>query len=102
MGHCKGTTNSGSNCKNLAQKDSDFCHRHSEQGSSSNLLVTGAGAAIGHLIVPDIGGMITGGLTGLIVNKLRKNSMTTKTRIFVSFDFDKDKRQKDFIIGYYS
>ena len=99
MGHCKGTPNSGSKCKNSAQTESNFCHRHYEQGSNNNLFVTGAGAAIGHLIAPGIGGMITGGLTGFIINKLGNNSMTTKTRVFVSFDFDKDKRLKDFIIG---
>lgn len=98
MGHCKGTTNSGSKCKNLAQKESDFCHRHSDQGSNSNLLATGAGAAVGHLIVPGIGGMITGGLTGFIINKLGNNSMTTRTRVFISFDFDNDKALKEFII----
>ena len=99
MAICKGKNKTGSKCRNIAAPNSDYCHRHSDQESDDELLAAGIGAAIGHMIAPGIGGIITGGISGLAIKKLRKDSMNRKTRVFVSFDFDNDKVLKEYIIG---
>lgn len=40
-----------------------------------------------------------GGLAGRFVKTLMTDAATTRTRVFVSFDFDNDRVLKDFILG---
>lgn len=56
-------------------------------------------AAIGHAILPGLGGVIGGAVAGRLSGKVFREKRTVKKRVFVSFDFDNDRRLKDFIIG---
>ena len=57
------------------------------------------GAAIGHAILPGLGGIVGGAVAGRFSGKVIREKRTVKKRVFVSFDFDNDRRLKDFIIG---
>ncbi|MES9885459.1 MAG: TIR domain-containing protein [Candidatus Sedimenticola sp. 6PFRAG1] len=95
MGRCQAKTKSGHKCKNTAKKGSSFCHRHKDNIDTSKVIAIAAGATVGNLVLPGIGGIVIGGITG----KLLKESIKVKTKAFVSFDFDNDRALKDFIIG---
>ncbi len=56
------------------------------------------GAAVGHAIVPVVGGMIGAGV-GWIADKLTMEARMARKRVFVSFDFDNDRALKEFIVG---
>lgn len=57
----------------------------------------GAGAAIGHAILPGAGGFIGGGL-GLVADHLLL-SARSKKRVFLSFDYKHDRKMKTLFVG---
>ncbi len=57
------------------------------------------GAAVGNVIAPGIGGILAGAATGYLASDYLRKETGMKKRVFVSFDFDNDKKLKDFIIG---
>jgi len=95
MGRCEATTKKGNRCNNLALKNKAFCHQHADKLDINGTIAIAAGAAIGNVLFPGIGGILVGGTVGKIV----KENIKMATKVFVSFDFDNDKRLKDFIIG---
>ncbi len=95
MGQCKAKTKLGHRCKKIAQTNKKFCYQHTNKTDKSGLLAIAAGAAIGNIFFPGLGGIVVGGAVGKIVGE---NIVMTK-KVFVSFDFDNDKKLKDFIIG---
>lgn len=99
MALCKAKTKTGKRCGNLARSGSNYCAVHKRNESKSAGLSIGIGALVGHAIAPGIGGLVVGGTTGLFASAMGRNGMRKKTRVFVSFDFDNDKKLKDFIIG---
>jgi len=54
------------------------------------------GACVGHAIAPGLGGITVGALAGRLFVEEKKMS---KTRVFVSFDYDHDARLKEFLVG---
>lgn len=96
---CKANTKSGNQCKNLALYGSSFCHTHKSHLDTSNIGASFIGAAIGNVISPGIGGAIAGAIFGNIANNYIRDEKIMKKKVFVSFDFDNDKKLKDFIIG---
>ena len=96
---CKGTTKSGKNCKNPAIENTSFCYAHRSQIDFATIGIPAFGALIGNLITPGIGGAVTGAIVGNLANNHFKGKSIVKKKVFVSFDFDNDKRLKDFIIG---
>lgn len=96
---CKGTTKSGDNCKNPAMGSTSFCYVHRSQIDFSTIGSPALGAFVGNLIVPGVGGFVTGAIIGNLANNHFKGISIMKKKVFVSFDFDNDKRLKDFIIG---
>lgn len=57
------------------------------------------GAVIGNALVPGIGGVVAGAITGSQLRRAFKEGEQVKKRVFVSFDFDRDRALKDFIVG---
>lgn len=87
------------NCKNRALQGSSFCSVHSDRFDVDGLGDVLIGAAIGHAILPGLGGIVGGAVAGRFSGKVIREKRTVKKRVFVSFDFDNDRRLKDFIIG---
>ena len=96
---CKAKTKSGNVCKNLAIEGSSYCYSHRSNVDVSQLAVTTIGALIGNAVAPGIGSVLVGATLGNLANNIFKEAKVMKKKVFVSFDFDNDKRLKDFIIG---
>jgi len=96
---CKAKTKKGLSCKNRALQGSSFCSAHSDRLDISGLSGTLIGAAIGNAIIPGLGGILGGAVTGNFAGKVLRETKIMKKRVFVSFDFDNDRQLKDFIIG---
>ena len=96
---CKAKTKNRMNCKNRALQGSSFCSVHSDRLDVDGLGDVLIGAAIGHAILPGLGGIVGGAVAGRFSGKVIREKRTVKKRVFVSFDFDNDRRLKDFIIG---
>lgn len=95
MGRCQAKTKLGHRCKKVARENKNFCYQHIGSVDSNGIIAVAAGAAIGNALLPGLGGMLLGGAVG----KLVKENIDMATKVFVSFDFDNDKKLKDFIIG---
>jgi hypothetical protein len=99
MRRCEATTVRGKRCLNLAQPNRTYCVKHDHHLDVKEVVGTFAGMVIGNALLPGLGGLVTGGLTGnVLTNWLREDRMGKK-KVFVSFDYDNDKALKDFIIG---
>lgn len=96
---CKANTRSGNRCKNIAKNGSVFCSLHQDEFDLDGVAATALGSVIGNVLVPGIGGIIGGGLAGKVVNDYIKEKNVAKKRVFVSFDFDNDRKLKEFIIA---
>lgn len=72
---------------------------HETEVSDGSVAAAAVGAAIGHFMLPGIGGALLGGATGALARRIFKHEVAKKKRVFVSFDFDHDRALKDFIIG---
>lgn len=99
MGQCEADTKSGRRCHNMAQHGERFCLVHRDRVDKKTVLLTGLGMLAGNLVVPGIGGMFVGGAAGYFGSRRTKEDASMKKRVFVSFDFDNDKKLRDFIIG---
>jgi len=95
MTRCRGKTKLNHRCKNTAQDGSKFCHVHSNRIDTKRLSFLGASAVVGFAFLPTPAGIIAGAVAGHFLEK----DAEMKTRVFVSFDFDNDRKLKDFIIG---
>jgi hypothetical protein len=96
---CKAKTKKGLSCKNRALQGNSFCSVHSDKLDIDGLGDALIGAAIGNAIIPGLGGIIGGAVAGRLGGKVFREKRIVKKRVFVSFDFDNDRRLKDFIIG---
>lgn len=99
MGLCKAKTKDGKKCSNLAMKSSQFCHLHQDSVDIGLILSSIGGGVLGNIVLPGLGGVLFGSAAGALLKKIGDNNLTTKKRVFVSFDFDNDKVLKDFVIG---
>lgn len=96
MSQCRGKTVSGQRCRKLAGMESHYCHIHASQEKRPSKWPALIGAIAGHIIAPGLGGFITGGLLG---SAFIGESEMSKTRVFVSFDYDHDASLKHFLVG---
>jgi hypothetical protein len=99
MALCSALTQKGKPCANPSKQLSRFCESHEGYESPAQFQIVGIGLLLGHLAFPGFGGMLAGGAGAYFFNKLFEDNTMTKKRVFVSFDFDNDKKLKDFIIG---
>ncbi|MEW8562790.1 MAG: TIR domain-containing protein [Candidatus Thiodiazotropha sp.] len=76
-----------------------FCSLHQDEFDLDGMAATALGSVFGNALVPGLGGIIAGGLAGKVVNDYIKEKDVAKKRVFVSFDFDNDKKLKEFIIA---
>ena len=95
MGRCIAKTKTGQQCKNTAYNDTKFCNVHRNNIDIGGVVSTAIGSIIGNIIVPGVGGAVGGGIIGNLI----RDNIEMKSKVFVSFDFDNDKKLKDFIIG---
>jgi len=72
---------------------------HRGHVSGGEAIAVGLGAAVGHALVPGLGGALLGGFAGRAVRSLMADSARKKPRVFVSFDFDNDLALKHFVLG---
>lgn len=99
MQRCEAQTTQGRRCLNHARHGSLYCAKHSDQLDLAKVIGTAAGMLAGNVLVPGVGGLIAGGITGNFLTSLLREGHMAKKKVFVSFDFDNDKALKDFIIG---
>lgn len=99
MSQCAGTNRDGRRCLNGAQAASRYCHRHSDQGLEKDSLLLGAGALLGHMAAPGIGGALGGAAVAKLASWLFADAPARKKNVFVSFDFDNDRALKHLLIG---
>jgi hypothetical protein len=96
---CEARTRSGRQCFNRALKNSDFCAAHRDRLSFGAIAATGLGMFIGSAVLPGLGGLALGGISGHVARSAMRKSSPQKKRVFVSFDFDNDRALKTFLIG---
>ena len=99
MRRCASNTKAGRRCLNRTLAGTDRCAVHSSESSGRGALAVGVGAFIGNAIIPGLGGLVLGGVVGHAVKGLLEDQQMSKSRVFVSFDFDNDRALKDFILG---
>lgn len=98
MKRCNAKTKSGRRCLNLSLPYNDFCAVHKSRISAGEAIAVAAGAVVGNAFLPGVGGVL-GGLAGRKVRAFLKEEAMSKTRVFVSFDYDNDRALKDLILG---
>jgi hypothetical protein len=84
---------------NLSKKGKRFCAVHSGNVDWQKAISTVGGGIVGNLILPGLGGIAVGALVGNVADKIDMENETMTKRVFVSFDFDKDKFLKDGVVG---
>lgn len=99
MQRCASQTKSGRRCLNRPLPGEDHCATHQGHVSRGEVVAVGVGAAIGHALVPGLGGALLGGFAGRAIRSLITDSAKKKPRVFVSFDFDNDLALKNFVLG---
>lgn len=99
MQRCASHTRSGRRCLNWPLPGKDYCLIHRRHVSGGEAFAVGVGAAVGHALVPGLGGALLGGLAGRTIRSLVAQSAKQKPRIFVSFDFDNDQALKHLVLG---
>lgn len=95
MAQCKAETKNGHRCKNLALDGKKYCAVHKDSEDTSDLLTFGLGSIAALACGAGLGVALLAGTAAYGIKKIMK----PKTKVFISFDFDKDKSLKEFIIG---
>jgi len=83
-------------CRKIVRGNSHYCAIHADQEKKPSKLPVALGVAAGHLVAPGVGGWIVGGVIGSAFVEEKKMS---KTRVFVSFDYDHDVSLKYLLVG---
>lgn len=100
MRRCRGINTSGVRCHKLAVAESAYCHVHRHQAVKSDhrLEALLAGGAAGAL-VGGIPGVFFGALSGLVAGDQLRKEIMSKTRAFISFDYENDSDLKTLLVG---
>lgn len=98
MPRCSATTKKGNRCQNIASEGSRYCTTHSGSFDWKRSAAMVGGALLGNAIAPGVGGVVAGAVGGNLIDRQILKEGEVK-RVFVSFDFDKDKFLKDAVIG---
>lgn len=98
MARCLSKTASGRQCLNLAPPGQDHCVRHRDEISGGDAIASATLALLGNALFPGIG-LAVGALGGPAVRRLLREDEVRRARVFVSFDFDRDRALKDFFLG---
>ena len=101
MSQCQATTKKKKRCLNNAVSGGRFCQLHQDTVDGTSLRKAATvviGTIAGHAIFPGVG-TIVGLAVAALVAEEDDGSKGMKTSVFISFDFENDKKLKDFIIG---
>jgi hypothetical protein len=101
LGQCEGKKKSGHRCHNNARAGERFCHKHEGTLDLKSVIkgvVTIVGAVAGNAVAAGAGCFLGAGATKLVADEII-NSNNKRKRIFVSFDFENDKKLKDLFVG---
>jgi len=100
MKRCKGKTKSGNRCKKKSLEKSGYCAIHLGQAKKNPDLLSGLATGITTgLIVGGPIGVIIGAATGAIVSKLKEKEVMSRSKVFISFDYDNDVDLKNLLVG---
>ena len=99
MARCRGTNQRDQRCQRSASSGSSYCASHASQGFTNDALLYGAGAVLGNIVAPGIGGAIAGAASSKFFSWLLESDGARPPRVFVSFDFDNDQQLKHLLIG---
>lgn len=102
MSQCEGKTKTGRRCHKFALAGKRFCHVHADTIDLKSIVKgvsVATGTLLGHAVAPGVGGAAAGAGIGYLFGDEMTKGKKMKKRVFVSFDFDNDKKLKDFIIG---
>ena len=95
---CNAKNKSAIRCAKSAIKGKEYCAVHKNYETWNSILWSGAGAFVGNLFVPGIGGIVGGSVTGLITKTFYKEYKKMSKRIFISFAID-DSTYRDLLKG---
>lgn len=98
MARCSANTSKGRQCRNFAPVGCDHCKRHAGELSAGDAAAAGIVGLLGHIVAPGLGTFI-GAIAGPRLRTLMREGESRKARVFVSFDFDKDRALKEFLVG---
>jgi len=96
MSQCRGRKKDGTRCRKIVRGDSHYCAIHADQEKKPGKWPIALGVVAGHLAASGVGGWLVGGLIGSAFVEEKKMS---KTRVFVSFDYDHDVSLKHLLVG---
>jgi len=96
MSQCRGRKKDGTCCRKIVRGDSHYCAIHADQEKKPGKWPIALGVVAGHLAASGVGGWLVGGLIGSAFVEEKKMS---KTRVFVSFDYDHDVSLKHLLVG---
>lgn len=97
MNQCQADTRRGVRCARRIAKGKRYCGHHGGFDWKRALLTVG-GAVVGNLVVPGAGGAIAGALVANMADRAGL-ALQRKRPIFLSFDFDHDRRMKTLFVG---
>ncbi len=96
MRKCQGKTSTGRPCRRHVAPGVRYCHNH-DSFDAKRLSAAGLGALAGHAVVPVVGGFV-GAIGGALLDRYVL-AQPEKKKVFLSFDFDHDRRLKAFMVG---
>lgn len=97
MSFCRGKTKNGRRCCNQVPSGQEYCEIHEEYESSQTLKVVSLGGLAGALLIPGMQGVAVGAVASFVIKKLIGPSTGNK-KVFISFDFNNDRRLKDLVV----
>jgi hypothetical protein len=100
MKRCKGKTVAGNRCKKTSVKNSAYCAVHQEQAPKSDHSVIGSiiGIVVGALFA-GWPGAVVGGVSGRFIGKAGGREIMSKSKVFVSYDYDHDSDIKTLLVN---
>jgi hypothetical protein len=72
------------------RKKSDLKDPKDPKTSAGSVILPAAGAALGHLLFPGLGGILAGGVAGKLISEMNEDKPMNKVPIFYSFHFNND------------
>ena len=100
MRRCRGKKRDGLRCKKIARPKSRYCHIHYSQAEKDNRTLPAAiGGGVLGARIGGLPGLAIGSVAGAIISYLTEKEIMTKSKVFISFDYDHDSDLKTLLVG---